>query len=59
MRSGTKIIRFGALLVAFLALSGMAGCPKSSGVPTGNQHTDGPPDHSGSGSGMDRMGGGM
>lgn len=59
MRSCTKIIRLGVLLIAFLALSGMAGCPKSSDVPTGNQHTDGPPDHSGPGSGMGRMSGGM
>lgn len=59
MRSGTKIIRLGALLAAFLALSGMAGCPKSSDVQTGNQHADGPPDHSGPGAGMGRMGGGM
>jgi hypothetical protein len=65
MRSGTNIIRLGALLGAFLALSGMAGCPKSSDIQTGNQHTDGPPDHSGPGAGMGRamggggMGGGM
>jgi len=56
MKSGTKIIRLGALLVAFLALSAMAGCPKSSDVQNGNQRTDGPPDHSGPGAGM---GGGM
>jgi hypothetical protein len=60
MRSGTNIIRLGALLVAFLALSAMAGCPQSSEVQNSRQRTDGPSDHSGPGGGMGRaMGGGM
>ncbi|MGH6959268.1 MAG: hypothetical protein ACREE7_02170 [Dongiaceae bacterium] len=60
MRSGTKIIRLCALLAAFMALSAMAGCPQSSDFQNSNHRTDGPPDHSGPGAGMDRaMGGGM
>jgi hypothetical protein len=59
MRSGAKIIRIGALLVAFLALSAMAGCPKSSDVQNGNRRTEGPPDHAAPGAGMGRMGSGM
>jgi hypothetical protein len=57
MRSGTRIVRLCGLLAAFLALSAMAGCPKSSDFQSHNQHTDGPPDHSGPGTGG--MGGGM
>jgi outer membrane protein assembly factor BamE (lipoprotein component of BamABCDE complex) len=49
MRSGTKIVRLCALLAAFMALSAMAGCPKSSDFQNGNQHTDGQPDHAGPG----------
>ena len=61
MRSGTKIIRLCALLVAFTALSAMAGCPKSSDYQGSKQHTDGQPDHAGPGSGGmgHTMGGGM
>lgn len=64
MRSGIKIVRLGALLVAFLALSAMAGCPQSPEVQNSRQRTDGPADHSGSGGGMGHataggMGGGM
>jgi hypothetical protein len=61
MQSGaTRFIRLCALLAAFMALSAMAGCPNSSDVQNGNQHTDGPPDHAGPGSrGMGGMGGGM
>ena len=59
MRSGTWIIRLCILAVAFVALSGMAGCPKSSDYQGSNQRTDGPPDHAGP-DGMGRsMGGGM
>jgi hypothetical protein len=57
MRSGTRIIRLCALLAAFMTLSAMAGCPKSSDFQSTNQHTDGPPDHSGPGT--HGMGGGM
>jgi hypothetical protein len=57
MRSGTRIIRLGALLTAFMALSAMAGCPESSDFQNSKQRTDGPPDHSGPGPG--RMGGTM
>jgi hypothetical protein len=58
--SATKLIRFCALLAAFVALSAMAGCPNSSDFQNSNQHTDGPTDHSGPGSrGMGGMGGGM
>ena len=60
MPSGAKIVRLGALLAAFMALSAMAGCPKSSDFQDGNHRTDGPPDHSGPGAGMGRStGGGM
>lgn len=60
MRSGIKIIRLGALLVAFMALSAMAGCPQSPEVQNGRQRTDGPPDHPGPGGGMGHaMGGDM
>ena len=52
MRSGTKIIRLCVLLAAFMALSAMAGCPNSSDFQSHDQHTDGPPDHSGPGAGM-------
>ena len=47
MRSGTKIIRLTALLAAFMALSAMAGCPKSSDFQNSNPHNDGPQDRSG------------
>ena len=59
MRSGTSLIRIGALLGAFLALSAMAGCPKSSDVQNDNRRTEGPPDHAAPSAGMGRMGGGM
>jgi hypothetical protein len=60
MPNGAKIIRFCAMLAAFMLLSAMAGCPNSSDFQNGNQHTDGPTDHSGPGSGgMGQMGGGM
>ena len=57
MRSGTRIVRLCGLLAAFLALSAMAGCPNSSDFQSHNQHSDGPPDHSGPDPG--KMGGGM
>ena len=61
MRSGIKIIRFTALLAAFMALSAMAGCPKSSEFQNSNRQADGPPDHAGPGAGGmgHAMGGGM
>jgi hypothetical protein len=60
MRSGTKFIRLCALLATFLALSAMAGCPKSSDVQGSNQRPGGPPDHANTGGEMGRsMGGGM
>jgi hypothetical protein len=60
MRSGTKIVRFCALLAAFVALAGMAGCPQSSDYQTNRQRTDGPPDHSGPDGRMEHgTGGGM
>jgi hypothetical protein len=61
MRSGTKIIRVCALLAAFMALSAMAGCPKSSDFQSSNRQADGPPDHAGPGAGGmgHAMGGGM
>jgi hypothetical protein len=58
MRSGGKTIRLCALLAAFLALSAMAGCPKSSDVQGSNPRPDGPPDHDNTGMGHS-MGGGM
>jgi hypothetical protein len=60
MKSSSKMLRFGALLAAFMALSAMAGCPKSPELQDRNHRTDGPPDHSGPGAGMGRStGGGM
>jgi hypothetical protein len=61
MRSGAKILRLCALLAAFLALSAMAGCPKSSDFRNSEQHIDGPSDHPGPGAGGmgQTMGGGM
>jgi hypothetical protein len=61
MRSGIKIIRFTALLAAFMALSAMAGRPKSSEFQNSNRQADGPPDHAGPGAGGmgQAMGGGM
>jgi hypothetical protein len=60
MRSGTKFIRLCALLATFLALSAMAGCPKSSDVQGSNQRPGGPPDRANTGGDMGRsMGGGM
>jgi hypothetical protein len=61
MRNGAKIIRVSALLAAFMALSAMAGCPKSSDFQNSNQHNDGPPDHSGPSAGGigHTMGGGV
>jgi hypothetical protein len=58
MRSGAKIIRLCALLAAFLALSAMAGCPKSADFRNSEQHTS---DHPGAGAGGmgQTMGGGM
>ena len=61
MRSGVKIVRLCALLAAFVALSAMAGCPRSSDFQDNSRRTDGPPDHSGPGAGRmgETMGGGM
>ena len=56
MRGGVKLMRLCALLVAFMALSAMAGCPESSDLQNSNRRTDGPPDHSGPGGGMGGMG---
>ena len=57
MQSGAKVIRLCALLAAFMALSAMAGCPKSSDFQDSNRRTEGPPDHARPGAG--RMGGTM
>jgi len=59
MPGGIKIIRVCALVAAFIALSAMAGCPKSSDIQGSNHRSDGPQDHSDPGTGSRTMGGGM
>jgi len=56
MPDGSKIIRLCLLVTVFIALSAMAGCPRSSDI-QGNQRNDGPQDHSGPGMGGRTMGG--
>ena len=60
MRNCSKFVRLGVLLLAFLTLSAMAGCPGSSDYQRGGER-DGPPDHSRPGAGGMRgaMGGGI
>jgi hypothetical protein len=59
MRSGIRIIRLCGLLAAFVALSAMAGCPKSSDLQDNSRRGEGPQDHPGPGAESRSMGGGM
>lgn len=59
MRSGIRIIRLCGLLAAFVALSAMAGCPKSSDLQNSSRRSEGPQDHPVPEAGSRSMGGGM
>jgi hypothetical protein len=59
MRSGIKIIRLCGLLAAFVALSAMAGCPKSSDLQNSSRGSEGPQDHPDAAGRSMGMGGGM